>query len=353
MGFAQRNLICGKLDKRITVLQMLVHLFGASVTGQAFHHKTGEATGYAVHLKDKLLSAYKDSEVQVTAAPSSHFNDAGYCLLPEVINSRPDILVLEWHTTGSVAFDDLLWRSAIGLIRASNIKTIIAILPKRTNFEAKIENPNVAQARDIIGGNISILNLYSHEEFNPDIHLRDEGHTTPAGGEFYAGVLASNIINILSQDEDSPSPEASPILPGEKERIPSVDKYTFGNNFVSCQSISFVVSPDSSTINPRIILHGKIGPFSPIICLRKGGKDISKISIWDSWCHFTRANYTPISLGPAFSTPQDFQINITSETPAYEKCRDQTFDFTPYKNKELSLMSIYCIGGTLSLVSYT
>ena len=344
--------MCGKVDLRYKGFSMRVHLFGASVTAQAFNHKTGEATGYAVHLKDKLLSAYQNLEVQVTAAGSSHFNDAGYCLLPEVIKSRPDIIVLDWHTTGLASFDERLWRAAIELIRESGIKTIIAILPKLDRYGAQRDRPNIAQASNIVGENIYLLNLSSHKDFNPAIHLRDEVHTTSSGGAFYAGLLASKISNILSQDDKDSSSKRLQISSNEKESIPTVSKYIFGDDFISCKSISFVVSPDSSFINPSIVLHTKIGPFSPIARLRKGEEDVSTISIWDPWCHYTRTNYKSIPLGASFSTPEEFKLITTSETPAYSECRDQTFDFTPYKDKNFLLISMYCIGGALSSVHY-
>jgi hypothetical protein len=331
---------------------MKVHLFGASVTAQGVTHKTSETVGYAEHLKVKLSSVYDNLEVEVTAAGSSHFNDAGYCLLPEVISSRPDILVLDWHTTGLATFDDKLWRAAIELIRDAEIKTIITIFPRRSDFEAQKERANVSQARDIIGGNIFLLNLSSHEEFNPAIHLRDDVHTTAAGGAFYADLLASKIDNILSQDEEASSSEKIIILPDKNEGIPSVGKYNFGDDFISCKNVSFIVSPDSSFRKPTIVLHAKIGPFSPIVRLRKGGEDISTISIWDPWCYWTRTNYKSIPLGAAFSTPEEFQLIVTNETPAYGECRDKTFDFTPYKDKDLLLISMYCIGGALSSVRH-
>jgi hypothetical protein len=217
---------------------------------------------------------------------------------------------------------------------------------------AQRDRPNITQAINIAGGNISLLNLTSHKDFNPAIHLRDTVHTTPSGGAFYAGLLASKISSILNQDEEDSSGEIVPISSKVEESIPSVSKYIFGDDFISCKNVSFVVSPDSSFINPSIVLHTKIGPFSPIVRLRKGEEDLSTISIWDLWCHWTRTNYRSIPLGVSFSTPEEFKLITTSETPAYSECRDQTFDFTPYKDKKLLLISMYCIGGTLSSVKY-
>jgi hypothetical protein len=55
-------------------------------------------------------------------------------------------------------------------------------------------------------------------------------------------LVASEIINILSQDEVTSSGELLPILPGKKEVIPIENKYTFRDDFISCKNISFVVS---------------------------------------------------------------------------------------------------------------
>jgi hypothetical protein len=83
-----------------------VHLLGASVTAQALQHKADEAIGHAKCLKVILSLVYNDLEFEVTSAGSSHFNDAGYCLLPGVINSRPDILALDWHAAGLTTFNE-------------------------------------------------------------------------------------------------------------------------------------------------------------------------------------------------------------------------------------------------------
>jgi len=332
---------------------MRLHLFGASVTAQSIHHKTGEAVGYAEHLKERLSSVYNELEVEVTAAGSSHFNDAGYCLLPEVIDSRPDILILDWHTTCLATFDDRLWKAAIGLIRESGIKTIITIFPKLSCFEAHKERPNVAQARDVVGGNIFLLNLSLCKDFNPAIHLRDEVHTTSAGGAFYAEALVSKICSILTKEEEVSSDLESPFfLSDEKESIPSVSKYAFGLDFVSCQNISFVVSPDSNLYKPSLVLHGKIGPFSPIVRLLKSGEYLSKISVWDPWCSWTRTNYTSVPLSGPYAISEEYQLEVADEVPAYFECRDQGFDFAPYKKRELLLKSIYCIGGVSSSVCH-
>ena len=172
---------------------MRIHCFGASVTAQATNHQTGEKTGYAPNLKSLLENDFSDLEFIVTSAGSSHFDHAGYCLLPEVLKSNPDILIFDWHTTGLGEFNNQLWLAAMEQIKGLGIKTLVVFFPRRDDFESKTERPNVKQARDCAGGCIRIVDCAEFADLRPEVHLRDVVHTTPEGGVFYAEILAAII----------------------------------------------------------------------------------------------------------------------------------------------------------------
>jgi len=330
-----------------------IHCFGASVTAQATNHATGEQTGYAQNLKNLLEKDFPDLDFIVTAAGSSHFDQAGYCLLPEVLKSNPDILILDWHTTGLGEFNNQLWLAAIQQIKDSGILTLIALFPMRDNFENKTERPNIKQARDSAGGRIKLVDQAAFSEFNPEVHLRDIVHTTPQGGIYYAELLADMIKeSLLSSDDkmriETPceNMESQPLI-----KVPSVSKHSSGIDFISCVSILIEFEGDNTIETPSLILDHKVGPFSPVIELSLNGGHERLISLWDPWCHWTRQTFTGIPVGGTSQGLHRISLSVTDNPPDYQKSRDSEYDFTPYSNRFMSISSVYCIGGKIPSLS--
>jgi hypothetical protein len=330
-----------------------IHCFGASVTAQATNHATGEQTGYAQSLKNLLEKDFPNLDFIVTSAGSSHFDQAGYCLLPEVLKSNPDVLIFDWHTTGLGEFNNQLWLAAIQQIKDSGIITLIALFPRRDDFENRTERPNIKQARDCAGGCIKLIDQAAFSEFNPEVHLRDIVHTTPKGGIYYAELLADIIKeSLLGNDDkirlDNPSEnmESQPLT-----KVPSVSRHSTGVDFIPCVNILIEFEGENTVDTPSLILDHKIGPFSPVIALSLNGGHERLISLWDPWCHWTRQTYTGIPVGGTSKGPHRISFSVTDNPPDYQKSRDSEFDFTPYSNRYLSIRSVYCIGGKILSLS--
>jgi hypothetical protein len=328
-----------------------IHCFGASVTAQATNHATGEQTGYAQNLKNLLEKDFPDLDFIVTAAGSSHFDQAGYCLLPEVLKSNPDILILDWHTTGLGEFNNQLWLAAIQQIKDSGIIALIALFPRRDDFENRTERPNIKQARDCAGGCIKLVDQAIFSDLKPEVHLRDVVHTTSAGGIFYAEILAEIIKNSLLGSNDKVRPKN----PGENMgsqpliKLPSVSKYKYssGDDFISCQNVSIEFQGDNTIETPSLILDHKIGPYSPVVELSLDGGRERLISLWDPWCYFTRQTYTGIPISGCSHGAHRVAISATDKPPAHEESRDAKFDFTLYSKRYMNIRSVYCIGGKI------
>ncbi len=327
---------------------MRIHCFGASVTAQAANHATGEQTGYAPNLKNLLEKDFSDLDFIVTSAGSSHFDQAGYCLLPQVLKGNPDILIIDWHTTGLGEFNNQLWQAAIQQIKQAGIPTLIVLFPTRDTFQNETERPNVKQARDIAGGCVRLLESTAFVGFNPEIHLRDAVHTTPVGAVFYAQLLLKTINEMLGANDSlslqnySESDGTQPIV-----KVPSVSQLFVGEDFIPCVDIHIECDFDSTIETPCLILDHEIGPFSPVVEFSRDGCRKRLISLWDPWCHWTRQSYTGIPIDGCSQGAQGILFSTTSNSPDYQKSRDLDFDFTPYSNRYMSIRSIYCIGGKM------
>jgi hypothetical protein len=332
-----------------------IHCFGASVTAQRTNHATGEVTGYVPNLKKLLSAKFKDLDILVTSAGSSHFDQAGYCLLPEVLRTNPDILVLDWHTTGLTQFNDQLWQAAMLQIRDAGIRTLIAAFPRRPEFEAGTERPNIRQARELSGGCIKLLDFTKIKGFSPEVHLRDEVHTTPSGAMYYAELLAEEIISLTrTNSAGCPRGFGDNLIPEEPQpdfRVPSVDRFLIADSFIDCFQILIDIQGDVTYENPILVLDHQVGPFSPVAGLLQDGSNGRLRSIWDPWCSWTRQTYTGIPLGASIGNAFKIVIFATGKLPNYKECRDLDFDFNPFNERYLSIRSLFCIGGKIVAAS--
>lgn len=296
-----------------------------------------------------LEKDFSDLDFIVTSAGSSHFDQAGYCLLPEVLKSNPDILIFDWHTTGLGEFNNHLWLAAIQQIKDCGILTLIVLFPRRDDFENRTERPNIKQARDCAGGCIHLVDQAAFSELNPEVHLRDIVHTTTKGGIYCAEILADIIKESLLGGDDKVRFEnpcenmgSQPLI-----KVPSVSEHSIGVDFISCVSISIEFEGENTVNTPSLILDHKVGPFSPVIELSLNGGHQRLISLWDPWCHWTRQTYTGIPVGGTCQGPHRISFSVTNNPPDYQKSRDSEFDFTPYSHRYMSIRSVYCIGGKM------
>jgi hypothetical protein len=332
---------------------MLVFAFGASITAQSVHHSSGEPTGYVRYLSDILDKQISNVEVRSLAAGSSHFDGAGYVLLDEVINQKPDFLILDWHSTGLTKFDDFLWASAIRKIRDAAITTLIIIFPLNEVICLGNERPNVSQARGAVGDGIHLLNLYQEVGFSifPDLHLRDGIHTNAAGGKLYAQLIASAIAQILSDPSCLLQEKGLSVPLVSLDEPVSVDCCLLSNDFMNFSVLDMLIERCSGWQGGiSVIAESIVGPFSPVVDISFNDK-IAIQSIWDPWCYYPRSNFTNLVRLPCFSKPADILYNITVTTsdksPEYSQCVKTDFDFSSITERFLRIKKLYCIGAQI------
>lgn len=334
---------------------MKVIFFGASVTQQYTNHKTGELTGYVPWLQKLIKKQGLEITIKCVAAGSSHFNDAGYLLLPKVLKENPDILIIEWHTTGSNKFDPLLWNAFLSKIIDQSIQLVIAILPQKNLFESGERKENYIQAEKVACESIHLLDGYKFKGFSPEKHLRDGVHTTSEGGKFYA----SNFLNYLK-----PFAKKQKIFDGyldtsqysfylTKSERPTIDVWTFNlGNYIKTKRIRIKYEIDCTLLPARLMMDLTIGPDSPVLDLIYGGKIKKNESLWDPYCHFKRKFYKCIILE---KNQEILEIEISNQLPNYSKCRNKEFDFSEFANKDkyIFLSNIFIIGGKLNEIEHS
>ena len=322
--------------------------FGASVTQQTKDHVTNEVTGYVPRLMEAAHRSKLPIEVDSVAAGSSHFDGAGYALLSSVISKNPDLIVLDWHTTGLDRFDQILWRSFISEILDQGIQVLVAIFPKRSCFNSGDYRENYKQAMDY-SKYIDILDFYSVPDFSPEQHLRDEVHTNESGATFYARLLFEKICQIAEIEKQTFRKHEIFDLPLYTPLVsrPKVIKYKLHcDDYIHITGFSLNLKVDQSGLKPNVIIDALVGPASPVVRISSAGVEDQFESIWDPWCYYQRQIYKQITLGLGPKNNGLINIEVASRLPDYSQCRDEEFDFEQFKSEQkfLHLREIFVVG---------
>jgi hypothetical protein len=325
---------------------MKIVAFGASVTAQSKNHSTGEITGYFDALCDlcKSDSRLSGLEFMRVAAGSSHFNEAGFILLDEVLRKQPDMVIFDWHTTSSEVWNQKLVDSAYEKIRASGVLFLIAIFPRMSNVKNRKIPPSINQIKKITElENVELLNFYEDQEIMstlPDL-LRDEVHTNSTGALAYAKRLCSNINRFieLRPSLDTVQTDRSS---NENVRLVKVDRLLVKKKL---NKFSCYIQPDGILGEVILVFEHNIGPFSPIVKVSStSGLSLSK-SIWDPYCHYTRKTFQKIFDRHIIKAETArFDISVIDEPPKYISCR-HNYDFSSVDKRYLDLDTVYVIGG--------
>lgn len=319
---------------------MLILAFGASVTAQK--------TGYAHRLK-QILSKFDESIVfQRIFAGGSHFDEAGYALLPDVFEKKPDLIILDWHSTSKVEFDQFLWDSFLSELLDKEIYIIISLLPRKDCIEKGKFFPNFYQAKESSSTMIDVIDGYEFASFSPSLHLRDVVHTTNEGSYLYAEEIFIRIKNILKKislrkenyTNDKPvfylSKHLRPVI--GKHEISKEEHMVFENIELEC----FLMK---SGVKPYILLDMFIGPDSGFLEISSTDQQKKLVQIWDPWCYYSRQSYKKIPLHYLRSQKEKILIKVSNKIPNYSSCRNKDFDFAPYATKlrVMRLKSIYTV----------
>lgn len=164
---------------------MKLTFFGASVTAQK--------EGYWF-----FLSKFLKSEPNVKAYGGQHLCDAGICRLNEVVQTKPELCIVDWLSTG---FDEISDRTKIYLdtiihaFSSINCRLIFIILPKEEHNSRKEFYSFVKQHLDSKG--VSYIDINDFVLFSDKI-CRDSVHTTPYGSRLYAKIIFREYNKISS-----------------------------------------------------------------------------------------------------------------------------------------------------------
>lgn len=324
---------------------MKIVFFGASVTEQAIS-RDGIKTGYVAHLKSLFEESNFDVDIVQKGFGSSSFNAAGFIYANEVKELKPDIVVLEWHTTWLGKFDSSKYFSVIASFLKAGIKVVNLVLPRREAIEP--ERECVKQSRAAIKQGAFFLNLIDHVENGIDLNqcLRDYVHTSEKGGAVYAQYIYNFLVEeVFKSDSSNPLKKSTNFdveqyfediactsLPFEKKLLP-------GNKLkIEFEAIASEV---------QIFAEMRVGPYSPKLCMYGGTN--TKISIWDEWCGYERNCLK--ALTPVFSPKDNYIVfEISEERPKYEKSK---YDFSHVIQEDLKCVfkrNVYCIGAEIKSI---
>ena len=293
---------------------MKIIFFGASVTAQTTNSSTNQISGYYPLVLEYFARNHPNIMIDRIAAGSSHFDNAGYCLLDKAIEKSPDILFIDWNSTGSSSFDPLLFNSFLAKLSCHSIFPVFMLLPRASLLGNHMQRRNVQQVYDKVANSSSILDLYKELNINSTNYtnlLRDECHTNNVGAKAYAEVIIERLNLLLKQRLNQPhgsitDQPVSSIIPVSVKNVSS--------SFIKASRLEMqleVVKTPYSKIT--IILENKIGPYSPVCSLKGTSIDDTKFSVWDPYCHYERANFTSIPSIRINDNSEKIEICIESE----------------------------------------
>lgn len=326
-------------------MPMLIHFFGASVTAQGYHHSTGQASGYYPYIKEYYAKMHPEYQIVRTSAGSSHFNDAGFCLLDEVLQTAPNIVVFDWHSTSLQSFDPILFDEAVSKVVASGAQLLLVIFPRKSSVGSHMQRECIKQAYQATGNFVHILDLYEESAVVDAIDdiLRDECHTTQIGAKVYSDIVIAKLEDLLTAQ-----PKASLVRRGHESLIP-VSKLTIANDYAQFSRITFTIGRRSCSRGATLVLDHKVGPYSPVVEVRTSKGYLKSHSFWDSYCYYERQSFLALPGRHGLNDPDPLSLwlSISDETPKYEQSRNQEYDFSLISSRYMRIKSVYCIGGEL------
>ena len=293
--------------------------YGASVT-----HQTGK-TGFFENLKNNNFIFTR------MTFPSSQFYNAGFYNIPRInkLEKKPEIVFFEWSTTGETVFDSLKLNFFIKSLIISNILPVFLILPKKDTF--KLNRSCDDQLYNIsFNAKVPLLDLRDILiSNNIEEVLRDGVHTTELGAKLYAERIDQFLSTYLFPDSKN--------IQLEEVVDFNIATYDLNCTVSEGQSLSFVFT---SCHHSEIAIYHTIGPYSPVLEYICDGKLVSKSSIFDTWCHYERDNFTTLVSNTVFKkiSTGSLVIKISLDSPDYSITKTgEVFDLP----KKLDIKSIY------------
>lgn len=288
--------------------------YGASVTQQSTN-RDGIKVGYApnaMEIISELLGPDNFNFHQIGFG-SNHFDDAGFIRFNEVLPLKPNIIILDWHSTGLSRFDPAKLDFVVEKLLDLDCKIISLVLPLKT-YIGKPERDHIKQSRWYQKKGLIQINLYSMigHEVQIENCLKDEVHTTENGGRVYGAIVARAILDTLR---------------GNSIALDAGDEIEPASNYKSAPPVSSLDLADCNldttqklTIEFRasgpvqLFVDSTIGPHSPLLEI-ECGKNKEMISIWDKWCTYERRCLKPLT--PLLAGPErSITVFVSSQPPS-------------------------------------
>lgn len=310
---------------------MRLILYGADQTQQV-----GDS-GYVTH----LIKSDSFSYTRQYGIGGCHFNNAGYYLLEEALNSEDfDVCILDWNSTWLDTFDQFRVTSVVNRLLSKNILPVFAILPTKLNAVVRPSEDLVTQFAKYHG--IPCLDI--RPGFDRQLMLRDDYHTNEIGARKIAETLEKFLCCL-----DVSSILASLALPPlDAADEPIIAIHPLNKTLILGEKFSIDIERKNVNQPVDITIDMTIGPFSSFMCMNHDGTKVTTYQIWDKWCHSERRKLYPlIDIPPYISTPLKLDLYIERGSIDYSVCRQSNFSFDG--EHELRINRVYSTNLALSL----
>jgi hypothetical protein len=287
--------------------------YGASVT-----HQSGESSYF-----DNLKKKCGDHLLRLSY-PSAQLDNAGFFNIYEILKINPDIVFMEWSTTGEKIYDARKLFLILNFLTLHNIIPIFLILPQiRNYFENRRSEEQLYEISKAY--NVPVLDLrISCRAQNLDLtdFLRDSVHTNKNGADLYSNYLA-NFLKDASIKPIKISPD--PLL------IPKINVYDLGIEVIEGKLLALEIS-DYDLTSEIAIMH-EVGPYTPVIEIYSNDRLVATRNLWDQWCHYERVSFTTLIYSSYFrSIHKDIKILVSPIPPVYDLSANSNFTFSDQKN---------------------
>lgn len=333
-------------NKQGTNDPVIVTFYGASVTQQRINRE-GELTGYVPCIIEALSREFPEHHFTFhqLGYGATHFDDAGLIYFADVLATRPDIVVMDWHSTGLSEFSPSAYAYIQTTLLDSGCVVLNCVLPRR-RYVGLPERANVKQARYFQEMGAGLVDLYPliGKEIDIDRCLRDDVHTTRPGAQAYAEVILPYLRRIL-RNEKLPQNSGDVIPPPTEPSFPRVSKQLLSATLDHRSTLTLSVDANEPF---WLIADCRLGPYSPLLTVSTATEE-TEIPVWDQWCHYERTSLTRLSprLTPAVNATTQLSIKISPANPPYSTA-NHLCPPHPLENRKLIISGeIYCIGGDI------
>jgi hypothetical protein len=301
---------------------MKIAVLGASLSAQTTNHKDGEVTGYVEAFRREYSSEYKLQPQDITqfAYGGNRLSDAGLIQLEALINSRPDLCIVEpivEDTSRGREANEQDYLYVFKRLIENNIVPIVFCVPLPLTADI-LKSRRFVICRDLcLKYNIPIRTV-DLSKATDDGLIFNGMHTVNSTAYF----LASELNNFMREITFPPEGKIATNL-----NLPNNIKVQPINSFNNANILSISIkfrADRKGRLN--LIQKQKIGPYSPIINItiisNKPDFEIHRDvkSVWDRYCYYQRSSYVTLCDLNIEAGDGIILIDIAAVQPNYSKC---------------------------------